>query len=102
MCDKAVDDYLGALKLIPDWSVTSKIIKQRYTVLYANDGLLFFDEDSDDVIFCCDEIGILCANLNNINLDNNFDGNNPDTIICIRLFARHSKFKKDAKQFKRR
>ena len=27
MCDKAVDNCLPALKLVPDWCVTSKIIK---------------------------------------------------------------------------
>ena len=36
MCDKAVDDSLAALKLIPDWFVTSKMIKKLYTVLYAD------------------------------------------------------------------
>ena len=40
----------------------------------------FFDEDSGDFTFCCDEMGILSVNLNNINLDNNFDEDNPDTI----------------------
>ena len=39
-------------------------------------------------------MGILSVNLNNINLDNNFDEDDPDTIILIRLLARHSKFKK--------
>ena len=58
------------------------------------DGLLFFDEDFGDVTFCCNEIGILSANLNNINLDNNFDDYDPDTIILIRLLAWYSKFKK--------
>ena len=28
MCDEAVDDCLPALKLIPDWFVTSKMIKK--------------------------------------------------------------------------
>ena len=41
MCDKAVDDSLAALKLIPDRFVTSKMIKKLYTNLYADDGLLF-------------------------------------------------------------
>ena len=63
MCDEAVGDSLAALKLIPDWFVTSKMIQKLYTALYTDDGLPFFDEDSDNVTFCCD----------NINLDNNFD-----------------------------
>ena len=36
MCDKAVDDSLGALKLIPDWFVTSKTIKKLFTSLYVD------------------------------------------------------------------
>ena len=51
LCDEAVDDSLAALKLLPDWFVTSKMIKKLYTALYADDGLHFFDEDSGDVIF---------------------------------------------------
>ena len=62
--------------------------------MYADDGLLFFDEDSGDVTFCCNEMGILRVNLNNINRDNNFDEDDPDTIIIIRLLAWYSKFKK--------
>ena len=55
-----------------------------------------FHEDSDDVTLFCNEIGILSVNLNNINLDTNFDEDDPDTIILviIRLLAWHSKFKK--------
>ena len=36
----------------------------------------------------------LCVNLNNIYLDNNFDENDPDTIILVRLLTWHNKFKK--------
>ena len=39
-------------------------------------------------------MGIPIINLNNINLDNNFDEDDPDNIILIRLLASHSKFKK--------
>ena len=70
MCDEAVDDSLTGLKLISDWFVTSKMIRKLYTALYADDGLLLFDEDSGDVTFCCNEMGVLSINLN-INLDNN-------------------------------
>ena len=47
----------------------------------------FFYESSGDVTFCCNEMSILSVNLNNINLDNNFDEDNPDAIILIRLLA---------------
>ena len=70
------------------------MIKKLFTAFYADDGLLFFHEDSGDVIFCCNETGILSVNLNKINLDSNFDEDDPDTIILIRFLAWHSKFKK--------
>ena len=37
-------------------------------------------------------MGILSVNLNNINLDSNFDEDDPDTIILIRCLAWPSKF----------
>ena len=75
------------MKPISDWRILSKIIKKLYNALYADDGLLFNDENSVDVIFCCNEMGILSVNLNNINLDNNFDKDDPNTIILIKLFG---------------
>ena len=38
-------------------------------------------------------MGILNVNLVNINLDNNFDEDDPDSIILIRHLVLHSKFK---------
>ena len=78
MCDKAVDESLASLKLIPDWYVTSKMIKKLYPALYADDGLLFFDKNSSDIIFCCDEMVI--------------DEDDPDTIILVKILAWYSKF----------
>ena len=49
MGDEAVDGPLATLKLIPDWFVTSKMMKKLYTALYAVDALLFSDEASGDV-----------------------------------------------------
>ena len=40
MCDKAVDDCLAALKFVLDWFVTSKMIKKRFTDLYADENIL--------------------------------------------------------------
>ena len=45
MCDEAIDDSLAASKLFHDWFVTSKMVKKLYTALYADDGLLFLDEN---------------------------------------------------------
>ena len=85
MCDEAVANSLAALKLIPNWFVTSKMIKKLYTA---------------DVLFCCDEIGALSINLN-INLDNNFDEDDPNTINLTRLLAWQSQFKKKQSTYKK-
>ena len=94
MSDEVVADSPAPLKLIPSWLITSKMINNLYTAQYADDGLLFFDEGSGDVTFCCNEMGILSVNLNDINLDNNSDADDPDTIILIRLLVFHIKFEK--------
>ena len=57
---------------------------------YTNENIqniLYFNEGSGNVVFSCDEMGILHVNLNNINLDNNFDEDDPDTIILIMLLS---------------
>ena len=52
MCDEAVDGSLAALSLIiPDWLVTSKIIKKSYTALHADKNILHFDQDSGNIVF---------------------------------------------------
>ena len=94
MCDEAVDDSLAGLKLIPDWFVTSKIIKKLYTALCADEKILCFNEDSGNVAFSCNEMGILNIDHYNINLDINFNEDDPDTIILIRLLVWHIKFEK--------
>ena len=70
------------------------MIKKLYTPLYTDENILYFNEDSCDVTFCCDKMGILSVNLNNINLDNNFDEDDPDTIFLIRLLVLQVKFEK--------
>ena len=80
--------------LIPDWFVTSKMIKKLIIALYADKNVLDFDEDSGDVVFNSNGMGILNIDLNIINLDNNFDEDDPDTIILNRLLVWHIKFEK--------
>ena len=88
MCDEAVDDSPAALNLIPDWFVTSKMIKKHFTPQQADDKILYFNDDSyGNVVFSCNEMGILNIDIHNINLDNNFDENDPDTIIYIRVLS---------------
>ena len=52
MCHEAVDDSLAALKLIPDWLVTRKMIKKPFTALYVDENILYFNEDSRNFTFC--------------------------------------------------
>ena len=84
MCNKAVDNCLAALKFVPDWFVTNKLIKKLSTALYADENKLYFNEDSDNVTFICNETGIFNLDLNNINLDDtNYDEDDADTIIHV-------------------
>ena len=64
------------------------MIKKLYTPLYIDDGLFFFDEYSGNIRFYYNEMGILSVNLNNINLDDkNYEEDDPDTIILVRLLT---------------
>ena len=56
MCDEAVDDFLPSLNFIRDWFVTNKMIKKLFTALYADVNILYFDEDSGNVLFNVDEM----------------------------------------------
>ena len=63
--------------------------------MYADETTLYFNEDSGSVVFSCIETVIFNIDHNTINLDNNFDEDDPDTIIIhIRLLAWHIKFEK--------
>ena len=95
LINKVVDDGLAAFKFVPEWFVTSKMIKTLFTDFHAHENILFFSEDSSNVVFICNGMSVLNIDLNNINLDDtNYDEDDPDTIILIRLLAWHSKFKK--------
>ena len=75
MYDESADDCLAALKFIPDWFVTSKMIEKFHIVLLANDDILFFNKDFNNVTFFANQMGILAADRDKINLsyDNTFD-----------------------------
>ena len=68
--------------------------------MYADENILYFSEDSGNVVFSCNEMSIVNIDLNNTKFDNNFDEDDHDTIIHIRLLAWHIKFKK-GKHFKK-
>ena len=56
MCDKAVDGSLATLKLILDWFVTSETIKKLFTAFYADENILYFNEDYNIVLHIEDYI----------------------------------------------
>ena len=61
------------------------MIKNIFTVLYANENIIYFNEDSGNVVFSCNEISFPNIDLNDINLDDtNYDEDDPYTIILIR------------------
>ena len=48
--DEAADDSLVALRLICDWFVTSKMIKELFAALYPDENIVYFNEDSTIII----------------------------------------------------
>ena len=94
MCDKPVDGSIATFKLIPDWFVTTEMIKKLFTSLYADKNILCFDEGSSNVVFDWKGMGILNIDFNKISLDDKFDEDDPDTNILSRLLAWHVKFVK--------
>ena len=62
------------------------MIKNIFTVLYADENIIYFNEDSGNVVFSCNKISFPNIDLNDINLDDtNYEEDDPDTIILIRL-----------------
>ena len=44
---------IAALKLIPYWFVTSKMIKKLFTTFFEDENILYFNEGSGDAVFNC-------------------------------------------------
>ena len=87
MCGKAVDDCLVALKLIPDQFVASKIIDDN---IYS-----IQNKVCGNAVFSCNEQGILNIDHNNIKIDDtNYNVDDAEAIIHIRLLAWQIKFEK--------
>ena len=72
-----------------------KLLKKLFTDLYADENILYFNEDSSNTTFNDNEIGIFNIDLKSINLDdNNFYEDDPGTIIQVRLLAWNTEFEK--------
>ena len=72
------------------------MLEKHNNVLHADDDILFYNKDFDKVIFIANQRYILTVDLDKINLDNNnnFDEDDPDTIILTRFLGWHIKFEK--------
>ena len=71
------------------------MLKKLLAALCADENILYFNEDSSDAVFSCNEMGILSVYLNNNNLDDtNYDQHNHEIIIHIRLLVWHIEFGK--------
>lgn len=95
ICDKAVDNCLSKLKLVPDWFVTNKIL-EKVDAVFSNDNIVFINTDSDYGTFCSDDTDFHTKDLNNVSLDHeNFVDVDPETIVHVRLIAlnRHKWYK---------
>ena len=79
MFDKAVDYSLGALKLVRDWFVTSKIIKKLFTALYTDLNILYYNDDYLEILITSLLIIILMKII---------------LILSIKILAWHNKFQK--------
>ena len=93
MHDKAVDNFLSTHKVFPNWFVTSRMFKNLSNALFADDNILFFDEDSGSVTFSVDEMGILIVYLNNPN-HANFYEDDPKTVVYVRRLYWDQRYKK--------
>ena len=99
MCDEAVDNCLAALKFIPDFLLQVKCLKILIKLCWLMMIYSFFNEDFDKVTFIANQRYIV-VDLEKINLDNdnNFDEDDTDTIIHVRLLVWRSKFEKREKK----
>ena len=80
MCDNAADDFVLALKFVPDLFITSNVTGKLYDVVFSNDDLVFGDLKSGN------DKGLNIVTLDSINLEsNNFDNFDPETMNHITL-----------------
>ena len=68
------------------------MVKKFFTALYADKNILYFDEDSGNVVFNSNDMGILNIDLDNLNLDHNFDKDYLGTNIYVKVLTWNIKF----------
>ena len=91
ICNEAVDGCAEALKFIPDWFVTMKMLEMFHEMLeifhHTNDEIIIFDEDFSKVTYFANGIGIVDVDVNKINFEHDkyFYENGPEFIVLVRL-----------------
>ena len=63
------------------------MIKELISALHTDENILCFNEDSANIEYYFNDMGNLNIDLQNINLDNNLDKDDLDTITHIKLLA---------------
>ena len=95
MCDKAVDDFLPALKFFPGWFVTKKMVKKLDDDLFCNDDIIFVNKGFNNVTFLVMKwiflVQILIILTLMIKILIRMD--DPETIIHIGLMVWRNRFK---------
>ena len=90
MCDEAGNDPLSVLIFFLIGLLQVKLLKNFFNALYTYNNIIYFNDNSGNVTFSCNKMGILSIDLNNINFDNSYDDDDPETIIYVRPFTWHS------------
>ena len=95
MSDEVVDDCLVALKFICDWFVTSEMLEKFHDALFANDDILFFNEDFNKVTFIANKRHNLAVDLDKlIFMKIKILMKMILILLFVRILAWHSKFEK--------
>ena len=92
MCDNGANAFLIALKFVADWSVTNELLEKLDNSVFSNVDMFFHDLDSNFSTIFSSDMGFSTADLNNINLDDNFDKDDPETINHVRFMTWHNTF----------
>ena len=81
----AVDACLPLLKLVTDWFITNKMLKDHDNVVFFNDHIVFVNANSDTVAFFSYDMVLINVDLNNVSLDHdNVDDDDPEFFDCVK------------------
>lgn len=78
------------------------MIKELISALHTDENILCFNEDSANIVYYCNDMGNLNIDLQNINLDNNLDKDDLDTITLLNFWLDLDLILKNAEHLKKR